>query len=424
MVMRKIIPKVRVIRWCIALCLAVGIAGHVKAQTHLDDYLLTAAENNPGLKAKFNLYLAALEAVDQQGALPDPTLSFGYFISPVETRVGPQRFRVSLSQMFPWMGTTRLRKQAATQRAQIRFEEFLEAKNQLFLQVRLKWLELYELEQELRINRENLGILSSYEPVTKAKYEANLVSLADLIRVQINLDEAKTGLELLELKKTPLLSDLNTLLNRPEDSPVSLTDSLTLSLEKVSFDSLLSHQPGLKAAKLAVDLAATDEKLAELKTKPNLGVGLDYAFVGRRTDATVTDNGKDILMPMFSVSLPVFGKKNRSLKKSAALRAEAMQYSMEAVEDQLRNDWQQVAYQLEKSLKEIALYRDEVQKTQILLRVLTTEYTNNSRDFEELLASQQRLLALRLSEVRATVEFQRAVFRQNYLTASSLKESK
>ena len=422
--MKQALNKVRSIRWIIILVGAILFTFQTKGQQSLNDYLVQAAENNPGLKAKFNLYLAALEAVEGQAALPDPTLSFGYFISPVETRVGPQQFRVSVSQMFPWMGTTRLRQQAAIQQAKIRYEQFMEAKNQLFLQVKLKWLELYELEQEIRINRENLGILGSYEPVTKAKYEANLVSLADLIRVQINLDEARIGLELLELKRTPLLSDFNTLLNQPVDSEVTVTDTLTLALETIAFDSLLANQPAIKTARLKVELAGTDELLAANKTKPNLGIGLDYVFVGQRTDAVVEDNGRNALMPTVSMSLPVFGRKNRSLKKSAALRTEAMKSNLEAIESQLRNDWQQVAYQLDKALKEIALYRDEVQKTQILLRVLTTEYTNNSRDFEELLASQQRLLALRLSEVRATIAFQRAVFQQNYLTATTLNELK
>ena len=102
-------------------------------------YLKMAAEHNPGLMSKYKLYLSALEAVDQQAALPDPTLSFGYFISPVETRVGPQQFRLSLTQMFPWKGTIPLKKQAATLEAQMRFEEFMEAKNRLFFEVKVKW---------------------------------------------------------------------------------------------------------------------------------------------------------------------------------------------------------------------------------------------------------------------------------------------
>ena len=75
------------------------------AQEPLDVYLKEAAQNNPGLKARYFAYQAALEKVPQVGALPDPQVSFGYFISPVETRVGPQRMRISAMQMFPWLGT-------------------------------------------------------------------------------------------------------------------------------------------------------------------------------------------------------------------------------------------------------------------------------------------------------------------------------
>ena len=66
------------------------------AQGQLDSYLTEAAQNNPGIKAKFNEYLASLEKVPQIGALPDPQVTFGYFIQPVETRVGPQRAKISL----------------------------------------------------------------------------------------------------------------------------------------------------------------------------------------------------------------------------------------------------------------------------------------------------------------------------------------
>ena len=48
----------------------------------LQGYLLEAAENNPGLNAKFKDYMAAMEKVPQAGGLPDPQFAFGYFIQP------------------------------------------------------------------------------------------------------------------------------------------------------------------------------------------------------------------------------------------------------------------------------------------------------------------------------------------------------
>ena len=44
----------------------------ISGQEELNSYLTVAAENNPGLKATFNKYMAALEVAQQVKALPDP----------------------------------------------------------------------------------------------------------------------------------------------------------------------------------------------------------------------------------------------------------------------------------------------------------------------------------------------------------------
>ncbi len=115
----------------------------VGAQEVLDRYLIVAAENNPGIKARFNEYMAALKVAPQVKALPDPQLAFGYFIQPVETRVGPQEFRISASQMFPWFGTLKTKENMAIQTAKAKYEAFEEAKSKLFNEVKGTYYNLY-----------------------------------------------------------------------------------------------------------------------------------------------------------------------------------------------------------------------------------------------------------------------------------------
>jgi outer membrane protein TolC len=62
------------------------------------------------------------------------------------------------------------------------------------------------------------------------------------------------------------------------------------------------------------------ELLNQKEAKPMLGIGLDYIAVSERTDMDVMDNGKDILMPMVSVSIPLFNKKYRSQTKQNKLQ--------------------------------------------------------------------------------------------------------
>lgn len=406
----------------LTMILLLAVSYSLQSQTDLGSYLELAAKQNPSLKAKFSMYLAALERVNQNGTLPDPTVSFGYFISPVETRVGPQRFRLSVAQMFPWMGTLQVREQVASSMAKVKFEEFEEARNTLFLNVKMKWLSLYELEKEVEIMEANLGILKSYEPVTKTKYEANLVSLADLVRVQISIDRAKTELELLRLKTQPLLDDFNTLLNREATAAVDLPDTLSLESPDLNFEAMLADQPRLKGVKAGLEVLENEGKLAELKRKPNIGVGLDYGFIGRREGVNIRDNGKDILMPMVTMSLPIFGKRNRSLQKEIALRAEGLTSQLEAVENELKNDWTRMTYEINSAQKELELYLAELQKTDVLLRVLISEYTNNNQDFEALLETQQRQLQLQLARLKASARYYNAVFKKDYLTGSTLNQ--
>jgi hypothetical protein len=47
-------------------------------------YLEIAAKNNPGVLQKFSEYQAALQKIPQIGSLPDPELSAGVFLRPME----------------------------------------------------------------------------------------------------------------------------------------------------------------------------------------------------------------------------------------------------------------------------------------------------------------------------------------------------
>ena len=392
------------------------------AQTPIDELLLIAGENNPKLKAQYDLYQAALQRIDQHGALPDPTLSFGYFISPVETRVGPQRFKLSISQMFPWLGTNKQKGSLARAQAKVEFERFMDLRNELFLNVKSTYADLYLLHQEMDFKKEEVAILQSFEPTVRTKYESNLVSLTDLIRVQISVENANSELSILEKKESALLSQLNTLLNRPLTTPLSNLSILEEQAPEASMlDSALSNNPKVLTAKARIDASDEMIKLSEIRNRPSFGIGLDYAFVGKRDDINVPDNGKDILMPMFSLSLPLFGKKNKSIKEEAKLLRSSATYSLEAEIDQLTNAWKQSEFEAEKATLLNEQIAQEISQTELMLNVLIGEYTNRNSNFEELLATQKRLIQLKIELEKVLIQQFKASINKEYLSGSTLK---
>ena len=131
----------------------------------LEEYFKIAAENNPGLLSQYKEFEAVLQKVPQVSTLPDPSLSFGYFVSPVETRVGPQKARFSLTQMFPWFGPLKAQGDAAALMAEAKYQSFLDAKNKLYYEVSAAYFPLYELQEWMKIEERNIEILESYKTI-------------------------------------------------------------------------------------------------------------------------------------------------------------------------------------------------------------------------------------------------------------------
>jgi len=397
---------------------ALGIALSALSQT-LNDYFKIAAENNPGLQASYREYEAALQKVPQVSTLPDPTFSFGYFISPVETRVGTQQTRFSLTQMFPWFGTLKVQGDAAALRAEAKFQSFIDDRNKLYFQVASAYYPLYELKDWIRIENENITILESYKNITTKKFENGTGTMVDVLRVDITLKDAQTNLSILRDKEIPLSTSFNNLLNRPEHEIVVISDSLRTKnlVDNFRKDTLIAGNPKVKALDLKFQASKTAELAAKRQGMPKLGFGLDYVIVGERSDMAVPDNGKDVLMPMVSITIPIFRGKYKASVKEAQLMQESYLNHKEELANTLISNYEMVWFEIQRQQELLSLYEQQIQTSQQSLNLLITSYGNSGKEFEEVLRMQQQLLKYQKMRVTALTQYQIAVAKINYLTS-------
>lgn len=403
------------------LLLVFVVAGlGIDAQS-VDDYYQTAAENNPGLKAKYAAYEAALQKIPQAKSLADPTFSFGYFISPVETRVGPQRARFSLTQMFPWFGTLKAQGDVAALAAEAQFQEFLDARNALYFRVAQAWYPLYELQKLRLLERENIRLLESFKTTTTQKYENGMGAMVDVIRVDLLLNEANTQLEILDKKEASLTSRFNTLLNRGYDEPVVVADSLAAGDMLMDYrkDSLLVNHPRMAALDLKLKSAEAAEKVALKQGLPKIGVGLDYVLVDERSDMVLEDNGKDVLMPMVTVTIPIFRKKYRAARQEAQLLQQGVAFQKEELVNELTGAYHRAYFQVQQQADLVELYERQSTSTQQALNLLLSAYGNSGKDFEEVLRIQQQLLKYERLKATALSQYFIALEEVNYITAKT-----
>lgn len=135
-------------------------------------YLETAARNNPLVNSNFALYKASLEKIPQAGAYEDPELDIGVFVKPMETLSGKQIADFTLMQMFPWFGTRKAARNEATEMSRMAYEQFREARNNLFYEVKSQWYQLCNLNEQYKNTQANLALLEQLEKLALNRYSA------------------------------------------------------------------------------------------------------------------------------------------------------------------------------------------------------------------------------------------------------------
>ncbi|MFZ6052963.1 TolC family protein [Halocola ammonii] len=402
------------------LLVSLIIPASVGVAQDLTEYQKLAAENNPGLKAEYKEFEATLERAATVGSLPNPTLSFGYFLSPVETRVGPQQAKVSLSQMFPWFGSLSAKENRLKQQAEARFFVFEDSKNRLFLDVAKAYYPLVEVEEEMRLERENLDLWKNLKSFVTQQFESGKSPMSDVLIVEMSIRESKTKIEVLESRKEELKAEFNALLNREETEDVVIQTDLKIDgLEEMqTADSLIQNNPKLSVYDRQIESTRFAEEAAEKSGLPGVGLGIDYVVVGERSDVDLPDNGKDVVMPMVSVSLPIFRRQYKAAKREAQLMREGYELKKENVENELQAELSTAKARLFQKAEWVNLYERQIEEAQRILELLRSEYANSGTRFDEILRIRQKINEYEKLKVEALVGYHVELARIRYVTSN------
>jgi len=391
--------------------LLISFPNRVNAQYELNRYLVTAAQNNPGVKSKFSAYMAGMEKVPQVGGLPDLSFAFGYFIQPVETRVGPQRAKLSIAQTFPWFGLLSSREDVATARAEGLYEAFEESKSKLYFEVKSAYFDLYFVEKSIDISRENIKILNTLLQLTLIKIESGSASIVDDYRVEMELNDIENQLVLLQDTKEEYTVRFNRLLNVSDSLNVFIPDSLwqeSLILGKEALiDSIETNNHELKQIDHRIKAWEDNAYAADKAYSPNIQIGFDYTFVGKYDNPALTPeaNGKDAMFARIGISIPLYGKKYKGLIRESTLQAEKEGYAKDDKLNKLNIVFEGAYKNYNDAVRRISLFQKQYSLASRSLDMLMEKYATDGRNFVEVLRIQRKMLEydLKLDKARADV---------------------
>ena len=372
----------------------------------LDEYLAYAALNNPGLKAAFLRWKAALERIPEVKSLPDPRFTYAYFIREVETRVGPQRQKFGLSQTFPWLGRLRLRGHAASEAAQAEKQRYEAAKLKLFYQVQEAYYEYYYLAQAIAATRENFNLVRYAESVARTRYAAGATDHADIIRSQVELGKLEDRLRTLNDLREPIVARLNAALNRPPSAPIAWPRRTKEETVAFTQDEVLAwlkeNNPELRAADFLAAKERWNIDLAKKKHYPDMTFSLETIDTGEAAMAGIEDSGKDPVIAMLSINIPLWLKKYRAEERQAQARYRALLLERTEQENRLAADVKLALYKYRDAERKIDLYKNTLTpKAEQSLRVNIQSYKTGKGTFLDVVDAARTILDFQLACERA-----------------------
>jgi outer membrane protein TolC len=437
-------------------------------------YLEIAAKNNPGVLQKFSEYEAALQKIPQVGSLPDPQLSIGVFLKPMELVNGNQVADLRLMQMFPWFGVLKYAKDEMSLMAKAKFELFRDAKLQVFYDVQRSWYDLYKVQKDINISEKNIEILKIIERLALIRFKAapsgstssapsgsgvapgtsqnssagnasgmqtmggnqgNAVSasnqasssmqsgpmgsssgnsgLADLYRIQIETGELENSIALLKNQERTVSALFNSYLNRPPVTKVFTrdvlsADSLGFSLVAVN-DSMLAKNPMLSMLEFEKRSIEARKKMVTRMGYPMVGLGLNYTPISKNPMSTSTMNGKDMIMPMVTLTLPVYRKKYNAMKTEADLLSAATSQNYQAASNSLQTEYYQAVQLYQDAQRRVKLYDNQYQLASKSLDLMLKSFSTSSSTLTDVLRVRQQTLDYELKQVEALADFNTAI---------------
>ena len=384
------------------------------AGNELTSLLDQASRRSPALRALLADWKAALARIPQSRSLPEPVLGYGFYARSVETRVGPQRHRLSLSQKIPWIGKLTSKTKVELRKAQVARAAYFAALNRLFFEIKVAYYELYYLEKRREILAEHTKILASLETILRARMAVDLTAQSQVVKLQVETAKTADLVRSSEERIQAAEARINGLARRNPATAVAIPrrlDSLPTSLPSARRLAALARRsnPEMALAADRIKLTHAVVRAAKTSSLPDFTLSLTYIETGR-TDMDVPDRGKDAVILGVAVTLPVWVNKYRGQVAEARARVKAARARRDDLAARLDAAVFAAMARYRDALRRRSLYRRGlIVKAEQSLRTALQSYAVGKAGFLDVLDAERTLLAFALEAERAAADLAKAL---------------
>lgn len=385
----------------------------------LASYIEQALRQNPAISEAFSRYQAALAKAPQVSTLPDPVLSFTQFSQSPETRVGPQRGMVGITQKIPWWGKLGDREAIALKEAEALAAEYEVQRDEVVRRVKLAYYDLSYIDVALRVTEEDLSILRHFEELAQARYAQGVGLQQAVVKLQAEVTRDLNRLEILRRQRVDSEAALNAAIGSNPNDPRQTISQFPVPKPELSYERLFDlardNRPELESRFRQVEAEDRRIQLARRDYLPDLTLGASYADVGGREDpagraSPPPDNGKNVLSFTVGINIPIFRSKYDAAVVEASERFAAAKFRYRDTANQIAAGIRATSFRIETIATQIDLFENTLRpQAEQALRSSESAYSTGTVGVLDLLDSERILLDVRLGLAQLHSDYLKAL---------------
>lgn len=341
------------------------IKQRVEAEASLDDLLRLTLAHSPLIQAARERWLAATQKSTQAASLPDPMVNFRYYVQSVETRTGPQKWSVGLSQRIPYPGKLIIAARAAERKADAGYLRYEAAIRDQIASAKEIYFELYYIDRAQEITENVEKLYNRYVALAAGGKEVGQTKLPETFRAESQRAQLGYDIVLLKEMRTAEEERLRATAGLTGDAGIGPTAEVAgpvpLAQKVEDLQAIAEkHNQELLAAGVEVAHAEDQVKLAHRAPIPDLVIGADYIKTGQpiRMLRNTDDGGKDPIVVGAGLSIPLWFPKYSAMAREAKALEEAAKAEQRATGLKIRADLARAYFSLSNASRLVRLYRD------------------------------------------------------------------
>lgn len=408
---------------CIGLFACYGSAyatGIDNKEDSLAVYIAEAIRNNPALMSEYQAYQAQMANAQGAGVLSDPQLSVGLFPQAIHHVNGKQLATITIMQMFPWFGTLKAGREQMEYKAQEAYQKFREKSLSTAFNVEKQWYSILATQEKVKAVKQKRALLNDIKKVAIYLYKnytaGRDTKMSDQLRLDAEEERLKEQTESLETQLTLQKQQFNITMHRQPNAALPLPDSIPLrQMPTFNWTEIERNNPKLAQYSAIQKAFKSQEEQTRAKGMPMIGVGLQYMLNGKVDMPMMPNmNGKDMVMPMVSVTIPIYRKKITSAIHSAQLMERSAAYNYQSQLDALQSTYLSIEQRADDIKRKLNLYESEVSLLNRTLELMQKEYATGAASLTDILQTTREGIDYDLLKAEANAQY-------NTITAEAIQ---